>query len=140
MRFTGRSKYGLPKNIQCVMRTRVWTVLSDWYSWKFLDYRSSLKKNTYKIGLILILIWYARKVLFSGVFYISSIFQDGGMVMDENGRNGGNWYLAQQITYHVTLYIFQQITHHVIMRILSITTTNIPCNQTTYFINKSHNL
>ena len=52
--------------------------------------------------------------------------------MDENGRNGGNWHLAQQITYHVTLYIFQQITHHVIMRILSITTTNIPCNQTTY--------
>ena len=36
------------------------------------------------------------------------------MVMDENGRNGGNWYLAQQTTYHVTLYIFQQITHHVI--------------------------
>ena len=35
--------------------------------------------------------------------------------MDENGRNGGNWHLAQQITYNVTLYIFQQITHHVIM-------------------------
>ena len=53
------------------------------------------------------------------------------MVMDEAGRNGGNWHLAQQIvqpviryvlssvtfqqqiTYHVTLYIFQQITHHV---------------------------
>lgn len=34
--------------------------------------------------------------------------------MDENGRNGGNWHLAQQITYHVTLYIFQQFTHHVI--------------------------
>ena len=30
---------------------------------------------------------YARKVLFSGVFYTVSIFQDGGMVMDENGRN-----------------------------------------------------
>ena len=55
---------------------------------KFLDYRSSLKKNTYKIGLILIISRYARKVLFSGVFYISSIFQDGGMVMDEAGRNG----------------------------------------------------
>ena len=36
------------------------------------------------------------------------------MVMDEDGRNGGNWHLAQQLTYHVTLYIFQQITHHVI--------------------------
>ena len=55
---------------------------------KFLDYRSSLKKNAYKIGLIPILIQYARKVLFSGVFYICSIFQDGGMVMDENGKNG----------------------------------------------------
>ena len=58
---------------------------------------------------------YAHKVLFSGVFYISSIFQDGGWDMDENGRNGRKWHLAQQITYHVTLYIFQQITHHVIM-------------------------
>ena len=53
------------------------------------------------------------------------------MVMDEDGRNGGNWYLAQQITYHVTLYIFQQITHHVIMRILSITTNHTTRNQTT---------
>lgn len=69
---------------------------------------------------------YARKVLFSGVFEDGSIFQDGGWDMDENGRNGRNWHLAQQIAYHVTLYIFQQITHHVIMRILSITTTNIP--------------
>ena len=54
------------------------------------------------------------------------------MVMDEAGRNGGNWHLAQQIvqpviryvlssvtfqqqiTYHVTLYIFQQFTQLVI--------------------------
>ena len=57
---------------------------------KFLDYRSSLKKNTYKIGLIPIISRYARKVLFSGVFYTSSIFQYGGMVMDEDGRNGEN--------------------------------------------------
>ena len=77
---------------------------------KILDYRSSLKKNTYKIGLIPIISQYACKVLFSGVFDTVSIFQDGGMVMDEAGRNGGNWYLAQQITYHVTLYIFQQTT------------------------------
>ena len=55
---------------------------------KFLDDRSSLKKNAYKIGLILIITRYARKVLFSGVFDTDSIFQDGGMVMDENGRNG----------------------------------------------------
>ena len=44
------------------------------------------------------------------------------MVMDEAGKNGENWHLAQQTTYHVTLYIFQQqITQHVIMRILPIT-------------------
>ena len=42
------------------------------------------------------------------------------MVMDENGRNGRKWHLAQQIT------------HHVIIRILSITTTSTTCNQTTY--------
>ena len=36
------------------------------------------------------------------------------MVMDENDRNGENWHLAQQITYHVTLYIFQQITELII--------------------------
>ena len=63
---------------------------------KFLDYRSSLKKSAYKIGLILIISRYARKVLFSGVFATGSIFQDGGMVMDEAGRNGGNWHLAQR--------------------------------------------
>ena len=50
------------------------------------------------------------------------------MVMDETGRNGLKWHLAQQITYHVTLYIFQQITQLVIMRILSITTTSTTCN------------
>ena len=43
----------------------------------------------------------ARKVLFSGVFQDSSIFQDGGIVMDENGRNGRNLHLAQQFTDHV---------------------------------------
>ena len=36
------------------------------------------------------------------------------MVMDEAGRNGWNWHLAQQTTYHVTLYIFQQTTQLVI--------------------------
>ena len=53
-------------------------------------------------------------MLFTGVFVTGSIFQDGGIVMDEAGRNGRKWHLAQQITYHVTLYIFQQFTHHVI--------------------------
>ena len=42
------------------------------------------------------------------------------MVMDENGRNGGNWHLAQQIVQPVIRYVLssvtfqQQITHHVI--------------------------
>ena len=48
------------------------------------------------------------------------------MVMDENGRNGGNWHLAQQITHHVTLYIFQQLAQHVIIQK---TTIHIVCNQ-----------
>ena len=43
------------------------------------------------------------------------------MVMDEAGRNGGNWHLAQQITYNVTLYIFQQLTYHVIIQKQQIT-------------------
>ena len=55
-------------------------------------------------------------MLFSGVFDTVSIFHDEGMVMDEAGRNGRNWYLAQQITYHVTLYIFQQLAQHVIIQ------------------------
>ena len=43
----------------------------------------------------------AGKVLFSGVFATGSIFQDGGWDLDEAGRNGGKWHLAQQLTYHV---------------------------------------
>ena len=59
-------------------------------------------------------------MLFSGVFYIGSILQDGGMVMDEDGRNGGNWHLAQQIVQPVIRYVLssvtfqQQLTYHVI--------------------------
>ena len=32
------------------------------------------------------------------------------MVMDENGRNGGNWHLAQQLAQHV---IMQKTTNHI---------------------------
>ena len=46
---------------------------------------------------------YARKVLFVGVFSTDRIFQDGGMVMDEAGRNGRNWHLAQQLAQHVII-------------------------------------
>ena len=38
------------------------------------------------------------------------------MVMDENGRNGWNWHLAQQIVQPVIRYV------------LSSTTNHIPCN------------
>ena len=34
------------------------------------------------------------------------------MDMDENGRNGENWHLAQQLTQHVIIQK-QQITYHV---------------------------
>ena len=43
------------------------------------------------------------------------------MVMDENGRNGGNWYLAQQLAQHVIRCILSQVV-----------TNHTPCNQTTY--------
>ena len=42
------------------------------------------------------------------------------MVMDETGRNGGKWHLAQQIAQPVIRYVLssvtfkQQFTHHVI--------------------------
>ena len=58
-------------------------------------------------------------MLFSGVFATGSIFQDGGTVMDENGRNGENWHLAQQITELV-------IKPHIMQ--LSMTTTITTCN------------
>ena len=35
------------------------------------------------------------------------------MVMDENGRNGGKWHLAQQLAQHVIIQK-QQFTQHVI--------------------------
>ena len=47
------------------------------------------------------------------------------MVMDENGRNGGKWHLAQQLTYHVTLYIFQQFTQLTYHAIINDITRNI---------------
>ena len=44
------------------------------------------------------------------------------MVMDENGRNGENWHLAQQLAQPVIRYVLssvtfqQQITQHVIIQ------------------------
>ena len=39
------------------------------------------------------------------------------MVMDEDGRNGGNWHLAQQFTQPVIRCILSQVA-----------TNHIPCN------------
>ena len=72
------------------------------------------------------------------------------MVMDENGRNGGNWHLAQQIvqpviryvlssvafqqqiTYHVTLYIFQQLAQLVMSYRLQQTTQPVIMQSCTF--------
>ena len=50
--------------------------------------------------------WNGGKVLFSGVFATGSIFQYGGWDLDEAGRNGRNWHLAQQTTQLVMSYRF----------------------------------
>ena len=99
MGFTGLCKYGLPKNAYQVMRSmrhiqflHIDFSISDQ---SILVYKCKLVGNPTYTGKIR---RYARKVLFSGVFATSSIFQDGGMVMDENGRNRGKWHLAQQLT------------------------------------------
>ena len=42
--------------------------------------------------------------------------------MDEDGRNGGNWHLAQQLTYHVITQEKQQITEPVMSYRLQQTT------------------
>ena len=52
MVFTGLCKYGLPKNAIYVTRTRVSLYQLIDTTKKFLDDRSSLEKNAYKIGLI----------------------------------------------------------------------------------------
>ena len=71
---------------------------------------------------------YARKVLFVGVFYTGSILQDGGIVMDENGRNGENWHLAQQITQPVIRYVLSITTIHIARNVIQAPTTSTPCN------------
>ena len=55
----------------------------------------------------------ARKVLFSGVFAAGNIFQYRGIVMDEAGRNGRKWHLAQQPTQHVIIYVLSLTTIHI---------------------------
>ena len=53
------------------------------------------------------------------------------MVMDENGRNGWKWRLAQQITYPVmpsTFYQFTQLTYHAIINDNIPTTIHTTCN------------
>ena len=51
------------------------------------------------------------------------------MVMDEAGRNGENWHLAQQITYHVTIQKQQStqpvIKPHIMQSYITIIITQI---------------
>ena len=61
-------------------------------------FRSIVRFRTINVTKVLQNLNIGGKVLFSGVFYTDSIFQDWGWDMDEDGRNGGNWHLAQQIT------------------------------------------
>ena len=56
------------------------------------------------------------------------------MVMDENGRNGWNWHLAQQLAQHV---IIQKTTNHIQCNALYISTTSITCNHTHAIYNKN---
>ena len=42
-------------------------------------------------------------------------FPGRGMVMDENGRNGRNWHLAQQITEPVITYILSKTTNQILL-------------------------
>ena len=72
-------------------------------------FRSIVRFRTINVTKLLQNLNIAGKVLFSGVFYIGSIFQDRGMVMDEAGRNGGKWHLAQQLPQPVIMQK-QQIT------------------------------
>ena len=65
-------------------------------------FRSIVRFRTINVTKVLQNLNIGGKVLFSGVFDTSSILQYRGMVMDENGRNGRKWHLAQQITYLVT--------------------------------------
>ena len=47
--------------------------------------------------------------------------------MDENGRNGWKWHLAQQLAQHV---IIQKTTNHIPCNALYISTNHTPCNHT----------
>ena len=51
------------------------------------------------------------------------------MDMDENGRNGWNWHLAQQLTYHVIIYVISLTTIHIARNAIQTPTTSTPCNR-----------
>ena len=50
------------------------------------------------------------------------------MVMDEAGRNGGKWHLAQQITQPVIRYVLSSTTIHIARNIIQTPTNHTPCN------------
>ena len=87
-------------------------------------FRSIVRFRTINVTKVLQNLNIGGKVLFSGVFDTSSILQYRGMVMDENGRNGRKWHLAQQITYHVIMRILSITTNHTTSNVI----THTPCN------------
>ena len=60
------------------------------------------------------------------------------MVMDEAGRNGGNWHLAQQITQPVIRYILSSTTIHIARNIIQTPTIHIVCNHAIIYNNNYH--
>ena len=60
------------------------------------------------------------------------------MVMDENGRNGWNWHLAQQIIQPVIRYILSSTTIHIARNIIQTPIIHIVCNHAIIYNNNYH--
>ena len=58
--------------------------------------------------------------------------------MDEDGRNGGNWHLAQQITQPVIRYVLSSTTIHIARNIIQTPTNHIVCNHAIMYNNNYH--
>ena len=57
------------------------------------------------------------------------------MVMDEAGRNGWKWHLAQQITQPVIRYVLSSTTIHIARNIIQTPTIHIVCNHAIIYNN-----
>ena len=60
------------------------------------------------------------------------------MDMDENGRNGRKWHLAQQITQPVIRYVLSSTTIHIARNIIQTPTNHIVCNHAIMYNNNYH--